>query len=103
MGLSSSMLSQPDRASLHADVAGLVQGVFYRAFVLREATSLGLHGRVRNLPDGRVEVEAEGEKQKLQSLIQRLREGPPSADVSSVAAEWSDFRHEYRDFRIDYS
>ncbi len=102
MGLSSSVPSQPERAALHADVAGLVQGVFYRAFVLREATNLGLHGRVRNLPDGRVEVEAEGEKPKLELLVQRLRKGPPSADVSDVATEWSDFRREYSDFRIDY-
>lgn len=97
------MVSHPDSASLHAVVSGIVQGVFYRAFVKQEAMGLRLHGRVRNLADGRVEVEAEGERQKLELLVQRLRRGPPSAAVTDVATEWSDFRHEYSDFRVDYS
>jgi acylphosphatase len=97
------MVSHPELASLHAVVSGIVQGVFYRGFVLREATTLGLRGRVRNLDDGRVEVEAEGERQGLDRLVQRLRRGPPSADVSDVTTEWTDCRHEYKDFRIDYS
>ena len=96
------MASHPDMASLHAVASGLVQGVFYRAFVKQEATGLRLHGRVRNLPDGRVEVEAEGKRQRLELLVQRLRKGPPSAEVSDVTTEWSDFRREYSDFRIDY-
>ncbi|MBM3332677.1 acylphosphatase, partial [candidate division WOR-3 bacterium] len=43
------MAEQTDRASLHAIVSGIVQGVFYRRFVFREAVTLGLQGRVRNL------------------------------------------------------
>jgi acylphosphatase len=97
------MISNPKRAALHAVVSGIVQGVFYRGFVLREATRLGLCGRVRNLTDGRVEVEAEGERQELERLVRRLRRGPPSADVSDVTTEWTDYGHEYEDFRVDYS
>jgi acylphosphatase len=92
-----------DRASLHTGVSGIVQGVFYRRFVLREATELGLYGRVRNLFDGRVEVEAEGDRWKLEQLVKRLRKGPPGAQVTEVATEWGDDRHEYGDFRVDYS
>jgi len=88
-------------ASLHAVVSGLVQGVCYRAFVVREAAKLNLRGAVRNLPDGRVEVEAEGERHKLEQLIRRLHEGPPDARVADVATEWSVCRNEYKDFRID--
>jgi acylphosphatase len=92
-----------DPAYLHAVVSGLVQGVFYRRFVLREATGLGLRGRVRNLPEGRVEVEAEGERQQLDRLVTRLHQGPPGAQVAGVATEWSEHRGEYRDFRVDYN
>lgn len=97
------MADQTDRVSLHAVVSGIVQGVFYRRFVLLEATELGLYGRVRNLFDGCVEVEAEGERQKLQHLIKKLHKGPPGAQVSDVATEWSEHRSEFRDFRIDYT
>jgi len=97
------MVNQPDLASLHAVVSGVVQGVFFRAFVARGAAKLGLFGRGRNLFDGRGEGEAEGERLKLERLVQRLRRGPPSADVSDVVTEWGEHRGEYRDFRIDYS
>ena len=97
------MVNQPDRASLHAVVSGRVQGVFYRAFVAQEATALGLCGCVRNLPDDRVEVTAEGERQKLERLVQRLRKGPPKAQVSDVVTEWAEYRQEYGSFQIEYS
>ena len=96
------MAEQADKASLHAVVSGIVQGVFYRRFVLQQATGLGLRGRVRNLYDGRVEVEAEGERQKLEQLTKRLHNGPPGAQVTDVATEWSEHRGEYRDFQVDY-
>ncbi len=88
---------------LHAVVAGLVQGVFFRRFVFREATTLGLHGRVRNLFDGRVEVEAEGDRQKLEQLVQRLHKGPTGAQVADVATEWAEYRGAYGEFQVDYS
>ena len=101
-GLSSLVAEQTDRASLHAVVSGIVQGVFYRRFVLQEATGLGLHGRVRNLYDGRVEIEAEGERQKLEQLTRKLHKGSLGAQVTDVATEWSQHRGEYKDFRVDY-
>ena len=87
---------------MRATVSGRVQGVFYRAFVEREASGLGLCGRVRNLQDGRVDVVAEGERKQLDQLLDRLRKGPPHALVSDVTAVWDEYRHEYDDFQIDY-
>jgi acylphosphatase len=100
--LSSLVAAQTDRASLHAAVSGIVQGVFYRRFVLREATALGLHGRVRNLHDGRVEVEAEGERRQLVQLTKKLHEGPSGAQVTGVVTDWSEYQQEYEDFQVDY-
>jgi acylphosphatase len=65
-------------------VRGQVQGVGYRWFVRREARALGLVGRVRNLPDGTVEVAAAGPDEVLAALCGRLREGPPGAQVEAL-------------------
>lgn len=96
------MAESAQQASLHALVSGRVQGVFYRMFVYREANALGLRGAVRNLPDGRVEVRAEGERARLDALVERLKAGPRGAAVSGVDAEWLDYSHDYDDFSIAY-
>jgi acylphosphatase len=96
------MDEKTNKASLIAFVSGRVQGVFFRMFVLKEARKLGLCGRVCNLPDGRVEVTAEGERTKLKQLIERLHQGPPGAVVEDVQVDWGDYLHEYDDFQIEY-
>ncbi len=79
-------------------VAGRVQGVGFRYFVLREAQALGLSGWVRNLPGGEVEVLAVGDEAPLATLEGRLWQGPPHARVREVrvgegeAVGWNDFR-----------
>ncbi len=65
-------------------VDGRVQGVGYRYFVLRQAEALGITGFARNLPDGRVEVVAEGPEEVLQRFEARLKEGPAFATVTGV-------------------
>jgi acylphosphatase len=68
-------------------VRGRVQGVGYRYFVLRQASALGVSGFARNLPDGGVEVVAEGPDEALSDLEHLLREGPSFASVSGVERE----------------
>jgi acylphosphatase len=65
-------------------VRGVVQGVGFRWFVLREAHRLNVRGWVSNLPDGSVEVVADGPSGSLEQLEQALTHGPRSADVSGV-------------------
>jgi acylphosphatase len=65
-------------------VTGRVQGVGYRYFVMREADALGVTGFARNLPDGSVEVVAEGDDGVLADFEGRLRKGPSFASVSNV-------------------
>jgi acylphosphatase len=74
---------------LRAVVHGRVQGVGYRVFALRRASALGLGGWVSNRDDGAVEVEAEGPRALLQTLLEALEEGPGGAEVSEVRAHWS--------------
>jgi acylphosphatase len=87
-------------ASLQAIVYGYVQGVFFRAFVSMRARALGLTGYVRNLPEGTVEVNAEGERNKLEKLISYLEIGPPGARVEKVVTNWSKHTGSYFDFNI---
>ncbi len=96
------MNEETSKATMFAFVSGMVQGVFFRMFVLKEARALGLCGRVRNLADGRVEVVAEGERDKLERLLARLYQGPPGAMVREVKVNWAEYSHEYDDFQIDY-
>ncbi len=88
------------KARAHIMVSGRVQGVFFRDHTRTWAVSLGLSGWVRNLRDGRVEVMVEGERDKIESLIARLEEGPPLAMVESAAVDWGNYTGEFFDFRI---
>lgn len=65
-------------------VSGRVQGVFFRASTREQALELGLRGHAINLPDGRVEVVADGDAEALEKLAAWLRHGPPMAKVDRV-------------------
>ena len=68
-------------------VSGRVQGVFFRVSTRQEAVRLGLTGKVCNLPDGRVEVQAQGEEGAVHSLCDWLWQGPRMAQVDNVSCE----------------
>ena len=88
--------------ALHAFVSGRVQGVGYRAFTRDVARKLGLKGFVKNLPDGRVEVYAEGDEEKLKELLEKLYQGPFLARVTDIEYYLTEPRGEYENFIIDY-
>lgn len=77
-----------DPARLDASVHGMVQGVGFRYFVLREARRLGLDGWVANEANGSVRVVADGPRAALETLLARLREGPPASIVERVLVNW---------------
>jgi acylphosphatase len=92
-------MEQP--AALHAVIHGMVQGVNFRTFVLRNAKALGITGYVRNISrDHTVEVIAEGEREKLEQLVGQLEVGPRFASVKRVEVDWSEYSGTYRNFRI---
>jgi acylphosphatase len=65
-------------------VNGRVQGVGFRFFAEEAAACEGLHGWVQNLPDGRVEITAEGDAEALERFERRIRQGPRGARVEDV-------------------
>ena len=71
-------------SAMHAFVSGTVQGVNFRAFVQFNAKRLKLSGWVKNLPDGRVELVAEGDEKSLGELEKAIRTGPRAAKVTNV-------------------
>ena len=68
-------------------VEGIVQGVGYRAWMLRQAEVAGLRGWVRNLEDGRVEAWLEGPSETVETVIDAAQSGPRSAQVERVSRQ----------------
>jgi acylphosphatase len=90
------------KSRLHIHIFGIVQGVFFRSNTLDTARRLGITGWVRNVPDGSVEVIAEGEHGALQELLDWCSHGPPSAEVSRLTHKWEENKDEFSAFRIRY-
>ncbi len=88
------------KSRFHAFISGRVQGVFFRSFTKSEATSLKIHGWVRNLRDGRVEVLAEGKEGALEELLVRIREGSSGASVEKVDVVWEKYVGDLNGFKI---
>lgn len=68
----------------HLFIHGLVQGVWFRDSMRREAQALGVAGWVRNAADGSVEAWVEGDQAAVDAIIAWARRGPSRAQVSAV-------------------
>lgn len=84
----------------HVLIRGFVQGVGFRYFVYRIGTKLQLHGYVRNLFTGEVEIEVEGDRSLVEEMIAQVRVGPRMSHVNDVAIEWREPRHDFSTFEI---
>jgi acylphosphatase len=87
---------------IHAKVTGLVQGVFFRASTRDTARTLGLNGWVRNMPDGSVELEAEGPEDRISQLVIWLNQGPQYARVGNVEVKEVSVTVEDTGFHVDF-
>ena len=85
---------------VHIIVEGMVQGVGFRWFVAERAEELGLHGYVRNMYNGNVEIEAEGDRSLVENLIREVKVGPRSAHVTDLRLEWKEPQHQFGHFEI---
>ncbi len=90
------------RDEIRCIVSGRVQMVMYRDFAQRKARTLGIAGTVQNLPDGTVEVIAQGTPDELKLYIEKLNEGSILSKVEDVAVEWRSAPPHFDDFRIIY-
>jgi acylphosphatase len=83
-------------------IEGRVQGVFFRYRTQEMADQLDLKGWVKNRRDGRVEAVFEGDKDRVDQIIQWCHQGPPEARVTKVHLNWEEYAGEFEDFAINY-
>lgn len=81
--------------------SGRVQGVGFRITACRVATGYEVTGRVRNLPDGRVELIAEGRQEELEAFREGIRSSGLGAFIRDEQVDWSEASGEYQSFEID--
>ena len=86
--------------SIHLEIKGRVQGVFFRASTRDIAEKLGVSGWVKNTPEGNVEIRAEGSEEALENFISWCKKGPPQANVTSVIISRDLPEENFERFRI---
>lgn len=84
----------------HAVMFGNVQGVGYRVTVKRHAETSGVRGIVRNLPDGTVEVYAQGSEEQLRNFFNKIQQQPGGGHVSRIDKEVVPSSKNYEGFSI---
>jgi acylphosphatase len=85
---------------LHIFYSGRVQGVGFRYTVKLTATGFDVTGTVRNLPDGRVELVAEGTKEELDAFHRAIQDSEVGRFIRQETTSWSEATGEFRGFEI---
>lgn len=81
---------------------GRVQGVGFRFFVRQNAVAIGVTGWVKNCADGSVELHAEGSREQLELLVERVRQGPTFGHVSDLEVDWRTASNDFQTFDITF-
>ncbi|MBA3721490.1 MAG: acylphosphatase [Parachlamydiaceae bacterium] len=91
-----------EQCEMHVFVKGQVQGVGFRATTRYCAKKLGVRGTVKNLPDGRVEIFAQGSKQLLERLLQEIKNELGASLIEEFQIKYLPIEKVHEDFRIIY-
>jgi acylphosphatase len=92
-----------NKARAHAIISGRVQGVFFRMETKRAADGFGVFGWVKNRLDGTVEAVFEGDRDRVDAILDWCRQGPPAANVTDVKISWEDYTGGFNGFNIDFA
>jgi len=84
---------------LNINIYGLVQGVFFRTSAKEQADSLNLTGFAKNMPDGSVYIEAEGEENSLDKFVKWCNSGPSMARVEKVVVSEGSLKN-FKEFEV---
>jgi len=88
------------RQRMHIYYSGHVQGVGFRYTVKTVATGFEVSGTVRNLPDGRVELTAEGTREELEAFQEAIQDSEVGGFVRQETVAWGEAKNEFRGFEI---
>ncbi len=88
------------KARARVIISGKVQGVFFRISLRSQAKLREVVGWAKNLESGQVEAVFEGDKDRVESLIEYCREGPPNSSVGDVSVSWEDYSGDLAGFEI---
>ena len=91
-----------EKVRAHVVIHGRVQGVFFRVETQRAAGRYNVSGWVRNKHDGTVEAVFEGEKARVDEILQWCHQGSPGAVVDRVDLEWEAYSGDSPNFEITY-
>jgi len=91
-----------EKICVRAIIYGRVQGVFFRMETRKAAQRIGVFGWVKNKEDGTVEALFEGEKERVDSVLEWCRKGPPLSEVEKVSLSREEFTGNYNSFDITY-
>ena len=86
----------------HVYLSGRVQGVGFRAFTMRTAQQLNVNGWVKNLSDGRVEAILTGSEEKVDKMLEQVKQGPSFAKVDDIEIREEDYQGQYDKFEVRY-
>lgn len=86
---------------LDINISGIVQGVGFRYFVDKQASMLNIKGLVKNLPNGKVYIEAEAQEENLSKFLEACRQGPNFSKVGKVEIAENKLKN-FSDFKIEY-
>jgi acylphosphatase len=87
-------------ARVHVIMSGLVEGMFIKSAVKTKAALLGVKGWIRNTSGGELETILEGDKERLQQMVDFLRQGPNGAVIYNFDAKWGEATGEFREFEV---
>lgn len=87
------------KKSLRLYVSGVVQGVFFRAFVKENAEKYNVKGFVRNLEDERVEIFLEGDSTDVNKMVELCQTGPKHSQIKKVEIKPEKFQ-DFKTFKI---
>lgn len=91
-----------NKVRAHVIISGKVQGVFFRMETQRAADRHGVFGWVKNRADGTVEAVFEGDKEKVDAVIDWCRRGPRHADVKGIDIDEEPHTGEFKEFCITH-
>lgn len=81
-------------------IEGRLQGMNFRYHTQQQAEKLGLVGFVRNLSDGRIEIDAQGEEDKIEQMLAWCQEGPQNTQIKSILFRYDEPVERHTDFVV---